>query len=79
VAEGAITLHDVCTAYILDPNGNRTEKWIIGEHVSRETYDRLKDADGSLYIAICYEAGEPKSTVLKREIWEHAKGMLDNL
>jgi diphthamide synthase (EF-2-diphthine--ammonia ligase) len=56
-----------------------TKKWIIGERVSRETYDRLKDADGSLYVMICYEAGEPKIIVLKREIWEHAERTFDNL
>ena len=66
-------------SYILDPKGNCTEKWIIGEHVSRETYDRLKDTDGSLYVMTYYEAGEPKSMVVKKELWEHAKKVIDNI
>jgi hypothetical protein len=77
VAEGAVTIHEVCTAYILDPDGNHTAKWMIGKHVSRETYDQFKEADGSMYVIVHFEAGEPKATLINKALWEHAKGVLD--
>jgi len=73
VAEGKATL-EACVVHILDSNydGPRTENWIIGEQVSRVTYDRLKHSNGELYVIVYYERGEATIQVLKKEYWDLA-------
>lgn len=63
-----------CTVHVLDPMqaGPRTETWNIGEHIGRETYEKWKDSKGDLYVLTIYEKGEPRSSVLQKEIWEQA-------
>jgi hypothetical protein len=60
-------------AHILDPMGNRTEEWIVGEHIEQKTYDRLKDATGDLYVVAFYEKGERVVNVCDRETWQRFK------
>jgi hypothetical protein len=52
IAEGKATLDEACVVHILDPTfeGPRIENWIIGEQVSRVTYERLKHSSGELYV-----------------------------
>jgi len=73
VAEGIATAHGACVAHILDVlHGERTEKWIVGEHVLPETYHRYKDSNGELYVMIYYENGEPQMEVLNKhnkQLW----------
>jgi hypothetical protein len=78
VAEGKATLHGACVVHILDPmhDGPRIESWIIGEQVSRETYDRLKHSNGELYVIVYYERGEATIQVLKKESWDLAVNKL---
>src|SRR5439155_11522043 len=74
VAEDKATLHGACVVHILDPmhDGSRTESWIIGEQVSRETYDRLKHSNGELYVIVYYERGQTTIQMLKKESWDLA-------
>jgi hypothetical protein len=72
VAEGT-TANRACLAHILDAlHDERTEKWIVGEHVLAETYHRYEDSNGELYVMIYYENGEPQMEVLNKhnkQLW----------
>jgi hypothetical protein len=73
VAEGKATVHDGCVAHILDAmHGERTENWIVGEDVPRETYDQLKDSNGDLYVIVYYQNGEPQMRALNKQLWDQA-------
>jgi hypothetical protein len=74
VAEGKATVHETCVVHILDPKRDRPhhENWIIGEQVPRETYDRLKQSNGHLYVMVYYEKGEPVIQAIKKELWMQA-------
>ncbi len=71
VAEGIATAHQACVAHILDAfHGERTEKWIVGEHMLPETYHRYKGPNGELYVM--YENGEPQMELLNKhnkQLW----------
>ena len=73
VAKAIATTHEACVTHILDAlHGERTEKWIVGEHVLPETYHRYKDSNGELYVMIYYENGEPQMEVLNKrnkQLW----------
>jgi hypothetical protein len=56
VAEGKATLHESCTAHIIDPKGDRQEEWLIGKDIEPDVYNRFKDDHGHIYIMIHYEA-----------------------
>jgi hypothetical protein len=74
IAKGTATVTDACTVYFLDPMGNRTETWPIGEGgIPADTYARLKDHKGDMYALVVYEAGEPQTSFLKKEIWKQAE------
>jgi hypothetical protein len=77
VAKGKATVHDGCVAHILDAvHGERTENWIVGEHVPGETYDRHKDSNGDLYVMVYYEKGEPQMRALSKRLWDQAVSQL---
>jgi hypothetical protein len=60
--------------YFLDPMGNRTETWPIGEDgIPADTYARLKDEKGNMYALTAYEAGEAQTSFLTKEIWKQAE------
>lgn len=62
---------DTCEVHITDVmHGRRTEKWVIGEHIKRETYDNLKDASGRLYAVVLYEKGEPQISAVAKTTWD---------
>jgi hypothetical protein len=63
-----------CVVHVLDPTETspRAENWIIDERVPRETYERFKDSRGELHVLIVYEKGEPRLSVVQKEIWEQA-------
>jgi hypothetical protein len=70
-------VHDGCVAHILDAvHGERTENWIVGEHVPGETYDRHKDSNGDLYVMVYYEKGEPQMRALSKRLWDQAVSQL---
>ncbi len=75
-AEGKIRRID-CQVHILDPleAGERVETWLIGEdgeHIDRETYNRLKDERGHLHALIHYKAGRPELYVVAKPFWDQA-------
>jgi hypothetical protein len=77
VAEGKATIHDGCVAHILDAiHGERTENWIVGEHVPCETYERHKDSNGDLYVMVYYDKGEPQMRALNKQLWQQAASEL---
>src|SRR5258708_1021311 len=80
IGDGKATVHDGCTVHILDAiHGERTENWIIGNQVPRETYDRLKHSDGDLYVMVYYEKGEPQMNALKKELWDQAARQMTDI
>lgn len=75
IAEGKIREFDACPAHIIDPWGNRTETWEIGKHVTREVYEKFKDAGGNLYVTVTYKAGQPDMRVVTKQYWDQLKTM----
>jgi diphthamide synthase (EF-2-diphthine--ammonia ligase) len=73
LAEGKATIYEGCDVHIIDPDGYRVEKWIVGKDIEQENYDKYKDKNGFIYVMIHYENGEPNTTLLKREIWQQIK------
>jgi hypothetical protein len=49
------------------------ENWVIGEHVKRETYDRLNDGSERLYAMVFYEKGKPQMSVVPKAIWDRVE------
>jgi hypothetical protein len=73
LAEGKATVVDACRVHILDPvDGEVTEDRLIGEDIDRTTYDRLKDADGDIYVIAYYEAGDRKTRTVPKAMWDQA-------
>ena len=55
------------------------ENWTIGKNISRETYDKFKDANGDLYATEFREDGETKTHVLRKDKWEELRRRLEAL
>jgi hypothetical protein len=74
IAKGAVTVTDACTVHFLDPMGSRTETWSIGDDgIPPDVYARFKDEQGNMYALTVFEAGEPQTSFLRKEIWKQAK------
>jgi hypothetical protein len=64
---------DACRVHILDAvRGELTEDWLIGEDIDRATYDRVKDANGDVYVIAYYEAGNRKMKSAPKSMWDQA-------
>ena len=63
-----------CAVHVLDPKETsfHSENWNIDEHIGVDTYEEFKDNKGDLYALTVYEMGEPRSSIIKKEIWEEA-------
>jgi hypothetical protein len=60
-----------CRVRILDViEGERATSWTVGEHVTREVYERLKDEHGDLHAVIHFADGVRTTTVLDKSSWE---------
>lgn len=67
-----------CRVHILDPSRPYyVATWTIGEHVSRELYDRFKDTAGELYLLVYYQDDKPQMNLSPRELWYKAKDAVD--
>ncbi len=65
---------DACTVHFLDPKGNRSEIWPIGdEGVPAHVHERFKDVKGHVYALVVYKNGEPETSFIKKEIWKQAE------
>lgn len=53
--------------------GEKTIHWIVGEDVDRETYERLKDDGGRLYVLTVYRDGDKEAYITTRENYEGAR------
>lgn len=74
VAEGKATVHDGCTAHILDPmHGVQIQNWIVGDRITREAYEKFKDGKGNVYVLAVYEKGEANLSLVPKAIWDQAK------
>lgn len=69
-----------CEVHILDAHAGRPRRdvWVIGERIPRETYDRLKDESGALFVLIYYEGGQPVATAVTKAIWDQAATAVRN-
>jgi hypothetical protein len=65
--------------HVLDPlRGQYVMEWVVGEDIPEEKYDDLVDTKTrALYAATYYAAGEPKTTVLRKDLWDQAKEQFD--
>jgi hypothetical protein len=54
-------------------HGIQTRNWIIGESISRESYDRFKDGKGNVYVLAVYEKGEANLSLVPKSIWDQAE------
>ncbi|MEX0803416.1 MAG: hypothetical protein WD688_08885 [Candidatus Binatia bacterium] len=74
VSEGKVQkIANACRAHILGPDQSPyNEYWNIGQDISQEAYDQLKDSAGDIYVLYVYEAGERKFSVIPRVTWEQA-------
>ena len=48
-------MKDTCTVHFLDPKGNRSEIWPIGdEGVPTDVHEKFKDDKGDVYAIVVY-------------------------
>ena len=67
VDEGKLKPVEGCKAHILDPiNGDYVENWVVGEQISKASYEKHKDKNGDIYVVVHYVAGEPKIYLAKK-------------
>ncbi len=67
---------DVIEVHVLDPKGNYTTQWKIGEEVSVELVDKFKNpATNELYVLTVYEAGKPQMHIIFYTKWQEIKRM----
>ena len=61
------------TAHILDPNtGYSKQTWTVGQQISREAVEKLSE-NGNIFVLVAYEAGTPKQTICRSDIWNMLK------
>jgi len=80
-AEGKISMSnkqsDLVPFHVVGPDGSETLQLRVGVDIPEAQYKKLRDEkDGALYGLTVYENGEPKTTVIAKEIWEQAKAQL---
>ena len=72
--KGALTAHSACRTRILDlTRGVYEENWIVGEDISEDTYDRLRDKSGHLHVLIYLEHGDPKAMAVNEQMWRETR------
>lgn len=75
---GAISKTEAVEVHIIDPNGNYSTFWKIGEDISPEIVQKAKDKEtGALYALTTYQSGEHQTHVLLKEKWLIAKAQFD--
>ena len=67
-------MKDACTVHFLDPKGNRSETWPIGDAgVPTDVHEKFKDDKGHVYAIVVYKNGEPETSFIKKQIWKQAE------
>ena len=67
-------MKDACRVHFLDPEGNRSEIWPIGdEGIPADVHEKYKDDKGELYAIVVYKNGEPETSIIEKEIWKEAE------
>jgi hypothetical protein len=57
----------------IDDDGEKTIRWVVGEDVDRETYERLRDEEGKLHVLTFYRKGVKEARVTTREMYYMAR------
>lgn len=61
------------------PNGERTATLKIGEDIEQTTVDEFRDPEtNAIYGMYCYEAGQEKSFLVQRSLYEETQKKLNN-
>ncbi len=69
---------DTCTVHFLDPKGNYSEVWPIGnDGIPKEIYSRFRDENGDLFAMTVYNAGTPKTSFITKDVYRAAKAQFD--
>jgi diphthamide synthase (EF-2-diphthine--ammonia ligase) len=77
-AQGIIKEIDAVQAHILDPlKGYYVSNWIVGEDIDRESAMEFATESKDIYVATAYENGEPRTVVMKKEVWEKQKEIFE--
>ena len=70
-------MKETCTVHLLDPYGDRSELWPIGDDgVPTDVYEKFKDDEGDVYAIVVYGDGEPETSFIKKQIWKQAEQQL---
>ena len=68
----------VVRAHIIDPvKGYYQENWIIGEHISEESYNRFKHVSNDIYAFIVYRDGQPEMYICEKKFWDKMRKTLN--
>jgi len=71
---GLIITQEIIEVQVLDPNGNYTVNWKVGEDISADVVDKYKNPiTNKLYAFTVYEDGNPKTSVLPHAMWLELK------
>jgi hypothetical protein len=80
-SEGKITDVDkqYVRVHVLDPSrGQYVMEWVVGEDIPRDKYEEFLDSETrAIYAATYYAAGQPRTTVLRKDVWDLAKEQFD--
>jgi hypothetical protein len=71
-AAGALTEAEGCMAYYIDPlmQEPSTRNLIIGEHITRETYEKFKDPKGNIHMVGVFKEGELERMWVTKPVWD---------
>jgi hypothetical protein len=70
----------IIEVHILDPRGNYSTTWRIGEDVSAEVAQQARDVQSNaLYAMVTLEDGKASTHVLKKHLWLRAKEQFDSI
>jgi hypothetical protein len=72
VAQGKIQKTDACVSYYFEPRIREPiiKNLIIGKDISREIYEKFKDAEGNIYIVGIFKEGEFSLSYVTKPIWD---------
>ncbi len=69
-----------CRVFMLDPSkGVCEERWVVGEDIGKDEYEKMKDKNGSIYVMRHYEEGKPVLHILHKSFWEETKRKIESI
>lgn len=77
ISSGAMSEVKICRAHVMDAmRENTIENWVVGKDIDKNIYDKAKDENGDIYVAIHYEEGEPITRVMEKELWDKMNSIM---